>query len=126
MKLYIEFDRKKILIAEVRKNEVVYLHDESYPDPELFSHPRVLIPHFNPAEEYLRDLIFERVFNSFLSRLTNKHCVVNLLEEDLEGGITDSDKRAISELFLRIGMHSVHVISDKNISKDEILNLKYS
>ena len=99
-------------VAAIGEEATAFANDGDVTVHDAFCHPRVLIGGFDEAELVVRTFL-RQAFGGRKPVLP--FSLVIYIAEELEGGLTDIEKRAFEHLGLRLGAGSVSVDLDTKI-----------
>ena len=110
--LYVQVWRSRLLVENLRTGERSAVE-------EGFGHPRLLIGDYRLAEHAIK-----RALGRVLGVQEWPHRVLVHVQEELDGGVSEVEVRALRELGLHAGAHEVWLYrKPKKLSRDEVEGL---
>ena len=87
-----------------------------------YDHPSIIIPDFNLAGRVLRFFLTKILHNKILHQ---RLIMIMHVIEELEGGLTQIEIRALQELAIEVGGQAIHIWNGRELMDDEIKENKY-
>ena len=123
--LFVEFRKGELEVTNLKiQKSSIYSPIHKKTKIDILSHPRILIGHFQEALELFSEIIIKEHGRQFAAN--PRIFVQNFIE--LEGGITEVEKRVIINAFERAGARKVFIVGHPTRlspkEKQEIYNMK--